>query len=129
MAISANLGQDTDHNSTKLVCSHPLTDRVHWPFSTRRNKTKLKQTVTNFSTNQQLHDEENRSSSFLNTLYLTPFATILVGREHDSVDLTFVVLNMLPSILKYRLTTSGHGVPLCIYHHVRFMLKTRHLHS
>jgi len=24
MAISANLGRDTDHNSTKLVCSHPL---------------------------------------------------------------------------------------------------------
>jgi len=24
MAISANLGQDTDHNSTKLVCDHPL---------------------------------------------------------------------------------------------------------
>ena len=24
MAISANLGRDTDHNSAKLVCSHPL---------------------------------------------------------------------------------------------------------
>jgi len=24
MAISANLGRDTDHNSTNLVCSHPL---------------------------------------------------------------------------------------------------------
>jgi len=24
MAISANLGWDTDHNSTKLVCAHPL---------------------------------------------------------------------------------------------------------
>jgi len=24
MAISANLGRDTDHNSTKLVCAHPL---------------------------------------------------------------------------------------------------------
>jgi len=24
MAISANLGRDTDHNSTTLVCSHPL---------------------------------------------------------------------------------------------------------
>jgi len=24
MAISANLGRDTDYNSTKLVCDHPL---------------------------------------------------------------------------------------------------------
>jgi len=24
MAISANMGRDTDHNSTKLVCAHPL---------------------------------------------------------------------------------------------------------
>ena len=24
MAISANVGRDNDHNSTKLVCSHPL---------------------------------------------------------------------------------------------------------
>jgi len=31
MAISANLGRDTDHNSTKLVCDHPLhtTPTVH----------------------------------------------------------------------------------------------------
>ena len=29
MAISANLGRDTDHNSTKLVCAHPLRWAVH----------------------------------------------------------------------------------------------------
>jgi len=32
MAISANLGRDTDHNSTKLVCSHPLSN----PFFHRK---------------------------------------------------------------------------------------------
>ena len=31
MAISANLGRDTNHNSTKLVCSHPLSPlTIHW---------------------------------------------------------------------------------------------------
>jgi len=29
MAISANLGRDTDHNSTKLVCDHPLHTHLH----------------------------------------------------------------------------------------------------
>ena len=28
MTISANLGRDTDHNSTKLVCDHPLVSRT-----------------------------------------------------------------------------------------------------
>jgi len=30
MAISANLARDTDHNSTKLVCSHPLIYTQGW---------------------------------------------------------------------------------------------------
>jgi len=33
MAISANLGRDTHHNSTKLVCDHPLADSLRLGFS------------------------------------------------------------------------------------------------
>jgi len=34
MAISANLGRDTDHNSIKLVCAHPLGDSTFRKFAT-----------------------------------------------------------------------------------------------
>jgi len=36
MAISANLGRDTDHNSTKLVCDHPLGE-THFPTLSHSN--------------------------------------------------------------------------------------------
>ena len=33
MAMSANLGRDTDHNSTKLVCDHPLPGPEDWSIT------------------------------------------------------------------------------------------------
>jgi len=39
MTIPANLGRDTDHDSTKLVCDHPLADSLRLGLSLENAET------------------------------------------------------------------------------------------
>jgi len=60
MAISANLGRDTEHNSTKLVRSHPLSQsHLGWHFRKLFQSSKLKTRTSLFTETWQ-----KRRSSF-----------------------------------------------------------------
>jgi len=74
MAISANQGRDTDHNSTKLVCDHPLTATHCNPLQPTETHCKaLQDTATNCNTLQHTatHCILQRTAAQWNTLQHT----------------------------------------------------------